>query len=84
MSTAKPTSYILEVFYDNVWRRFYIDCAWPTRRAAETYCKATMSVNDWTPSRARIVASDLPVSLPPHVAANPNGYVKKLGGTRTV
>lgn len=66
-------SYILEIYYAGRWNRFYIDCAWPTRRAAVAYCQATLSVNDW--ARARIVSSDLPVSLPDHVAANPRGYM---------
>ncbi len=63
----KTVSYILEVRQGCTWQRFFIDCAWPTRRAAEAYCEHHLSSNDW-PSRARVVVSSHPVSLPDHVA----------------
>lgn len=55
-------SYILETWRGG-WHRFFIDCAWPSRAAAEKYCARVLSKNEqW-----RISSSDLPVSLPEFV-----------------
>lgn len=60
-------SYIVETRRGETWHRFFVDCAWPTRRAAEKYGKRSFSKNELLNSTWRVSSSDLPVSLPDFV-----------------
>lgn len=59
----KTKSYIVETRRGDSWHRFFIDCAWPSRAAAEKCCDRWFSKNEqW-----RVSSSEIPVSLPDFV-----------------